>query len=209
MIYEYPEEGEPIRQGDIFSGIPRVDFSLEAIPVVRDNEAERCSWAEIASEAEPLNAIVAIRPVAAIVISQDCDAAHAPDITLCEIRDFRDVERKCKETKSTRSWIKIITQQARQNQKWLYLPPDEKLGFTERMGADFLTTIRLAREELERVRHLRKARLVDVARQHLRERVSEFYRRYPVDEWYPLSAEELTEYRKDYPAADPFPWQSG
>jgi hypothetical protein len=52
-------------------------------------------------------------------------------VTLCEIRDFRDVERKCKDTALPKKWKNIITQQAWLNQKWFYLPPDERIGFHE------------------------------------------------------------------------------
>jgi len=40
------------------------------------------------------------------------------------------------------------------------------------------------------------------------ERVAEFYRRYPYDEWYTLNAAELAAYRRDHPDADPYPWQA-
>ena len=51
---------------------------------------------------------------------------------LCEIRQFRDVEKKCKETKEPRSWKSIVPQQARLNLKWFYLPPDAGINFAER-----------------------------------------------------------------------------
>ena len=208
MIYEKPGEDEPIRQGDIFVGIPRADLSLENVPVIRNHGMEDCRWADLAASEEPVEVIVRMRSVAAIVASQDCDAAHAPDITLCEIRDFPDVERKCRDTVSAKSWVAIITQHARVNQKWFYLPPDPSIGFRGRMGVDFLVTIRLSRTDLEALRHLRTSRLNPMAVQHFRERLSEFYRRYPVDEWYALTREELTEYQRDHPDAAPFPWQS-
>ena len=94
---------------------------------------------------------VTAAPTIAIVGTQECDALRAPNITLFEVRPFRDVEGKSKDTKKPSSWVPIITQHARINQKWFYLPADERLGFGEKMGADFLTPIRVHRLTLERL----------------------------------------------------------
>jgi hypothetical protein len=208
LIYEFPGQDEPIRQGDIFIGIPRFDFALKKIAIVVEDHPEETSWESAAKEGNSVTTIVEARPVPAIVISQNCDALRAPDINLCEVRNFQDVEPKSKETEKPKKWSRIITQQARLNQKWFYLPPDEKVGFTEKMGADFMVTIRVPRVDLEALRHLRKGRLNEVAVAHFRERIAEFYRRYPYDEWYPLNKEEMKAYQGDHPDSKPFPWQS-
>ena len=208
MIYEFPDEYAPIRQGDIFAKLPRVEVSLGHLSLIGLNGPYEAEWREVASQSIPINAILPIRPVTAIVINQDCDTAHGQDITLCEIRRFRDVERKAGQTSSAKSWVKILTQHARLNLKWFYLPPNPRIGFDEKMAADFTVTIRLPREELEQFRSCRRGRLNEVADEHFRERLSEFFRRYPYDEWYPLSDEELVEYRKSNPDIEPFPWQN-
>lgn len=207
MIYEFPPGTDPIRQGDIFFGLPRIDLSLEEIVVVSESDQRVARWDEIAGRSEPVNIIVAARPVVAIVATQDCDTLHSRDITLCEIREFREVERKSKDTASAKSWKNILTQHARVNQKWFYLPSDERIGFHEKMAVDFLVTLRVPREGLGALRSLRRGRLNPVADEHFRERIAEFYRRYPYDEWYPLNQEELAEYKKEYPEIEPFPWQ--
>jgi len=143
----------------------------------------------------------------AIVATQDCDALRSPDITLCEIREFREVERKSKETTAAKKWKDILTQHARINQKWFYLPPDDQIGFDKKMAVDFLVTIRVPREDLEEIRSLRRGRLNKMADEHFRERLTEFFRRYPYDEWYPLNKEEFAEYKKEYPDVVPFAWQ--
>lgn len=207
MIYNYPSEKEPIRQGDIFINLPRIDISLKEIVMVSDDGERLANWADLASSDQPVDIIVPVRPVAAIVATQDCDALRSRDITLCEIRKFRDVEGKTRDTTSAKSWKNILTQHARINQKWFYLPPDEKLGFLEKMGVDFLVTLRIAREDLESLRSLRRGRLNDTADEHFRERIGEFFRRYPYDEWYALDDEEFKEYKKEYDDVEPFPWQ--
>ncbi len=207
MIYEYPDLTAPLRQGDIFVGIPRIELSLERILLVDAVGEREVKWQELAGRTVQCNIIVPVRSVAAIVATQDCDAIRSRDITLCEIREFRDVERKSHDTKKPEKWKNLITQQARLNQKWFYLPPDEKVGFTEKMGVDFLVTLRVPRADLEELRCLRKGRLNGVADEHFRERIAEFFRRYPYDEWYPLNKEELAAYAQEYPDVKPFPWQ--
>ena len=209
MIYEFPDTSAPIRQGDIFVRLPRVDISLNSVLVFGETGEREAKWAEIAQKGEPVNIIVPVRPVAAIVVTQDCDAIRSRDITLCEIRIFKDVERKSKDTSLAKSWKSLITQQARINQKWFYLPPDAKVGFSEKMAVDFMVTLRVPRVELEELRGLRKGRLNAIADEHFRERIGEFFRRYPYDEWYPLDRDELKAYMDEYPETTPFPWQAG
>lgn len=207
MIYEFPDQAAPLRQGDIFIGLPRIDLSLQRV-VIADVQGERLAkWVDVARQKQALNIIVPVRPVAAIVATQDCDATHGRDITLCEIQNFREVERKAKDTQKTKSWVNILTQHARINQKWFYLPPDQRIGFADKMAVDFMVTLRVPRVELEGLRDLRTGRLNVVADEHFRERIGDFFRRYPYDEWYSLNPEELKAYMTEYPDVQPFPWQ--
>jgi hypothetical protein len=207
VIYEFPQPDSPIRQGDIFVGLPRVEVSLDRIPVIDEEGTHESIWADVATAGSQVRAILPLRPVSAIVITQDCDTLHSQDISLCEVRSFRDVEGKAKQTKDAKGWVSILTQHARVNLKWFYLPPDKRLGFEDKMAVDFTVTLRVPREELEAFRRFRKGRLNPVADEHFRERLSEFFRRYPYDEWYLLNLEELAEYQKKYADAAPFPWQ--
>lgn len=208
MIYEYPGSAAPIRQGDIFVRMPRVEVSMGRVPVLEgDGSMVSREWREIALAQEEVTAVFAVRPVAAIVATQDCDATHSQDITLCEIRLFRDVYPTASQTATPKAWMNIITQHARANQKWFYLPPDGQIGFVDKMAVDFMVTLRVPRIELESLRELRKGRLNPVADEHFRERIGEFFRRYPYDEWYPLNSDELATYRAQYPEAQPFSWQ--
>lgn len=207
MIYEFPSASANIRQGDIFIGLPRIDLSLSEVLLVNKEGESVVKWDDIAEKGGPVSIIVPVRPVAAIVITQDCDAMRSRDISLCEIRSFKDVERMGKDTSAAKGWMSLITQQARRNHKWFYLPPDERVGLSEKMAADFMVTLRVPRADLEELKSLRKGRLNAVADEHFRERLSDFFRRYPYDEWYPLDNAELKEYRVRYPEAKPFPWQ--
>lgn len=208
MIYEYPLPDLPLRQGDIFVGLPRVEVSLGQIPVLEDDGSMvQREWRDIAAQEQEVTAVFPLRPVTAIVATQDCDATRGQDITLCEIRPFRQVERKAAQTTAPKKWKDILTQHARINQKWFYLPPDERIGLADKMAVDFMVTLRVPRAELEALRDFRRGRLNQLADEHFRERISEFFRRYPYDEWYPLNQQELKAYVDEYPDTQPFPWQ--
>lgn len=203
MIYEFPEEMAPIRQGDIFKGIPRVDISLREMSIVNErNEPEAVAWEAIRSDRETITALVGLKSVWAIVITQDCDTIRSPDITLCEVKPFFEVVRVGPPT-TAKAWVNLLRRQAMTNLKWFYLPPDERIGFPERMAADYLTTIRVPREDLEDRRYLRTGRLNSHADEHFRERLAEFFRRYPYNEWYPFNKDEFEAYRADNPQEAP------
>ena len=107
MIYEYPHEEMPLRQGDIFIGLPRVEVSLGRIPVLEeDGSMVERDWRDIALQEQQVSSVFPLRPVAAIVATQDCDATHGWDITLCEIRPFRTVERKAAQTAAAKGLVR-------------------------------------------------------------------------------------------------------
>jgi len=79
MIYDFPNPQAPIRQGDIFRQIPHIEFDPARLLVVADllkRQAEVLDWLQIAVRTERTPALVTLRPVYAIVITQDCDAAR-------------------------------------------------------------------------------------------------------------------------------------
>ncbi len=209
MIYEPVNDDEPLRQGDIFVGLPMLDLPADELSIIHDDgRIESTPWEEL-RPAEGDTALVAVRLTTAVVGSQDCDTARAPDITLYEARPFGEVEGKIGGTPPTsaKKWVSVIVTHSRINQKWFYLPPDLDFGIEVRMGVDFNTAIRLPRLALEQLLSRRVGRLNHVADEHFRERLAEYYRRYPYDEWYPLNREEFEAYKGNAPDAEPFPWQ--
>lgn len=210
MIYLFPSPDKPIRQGDIFANIPRASVSLTELATVTNEDLRSVSWDSIAQEGKSVEAVLPVTPVYAIVATQNCDTLTAPEITLCEIKEFCKVEGKAKDTRTPKSWARIITQQARINQKWFYLPPDTEIGFTDKMAVDFRCTIRVPRADLEIFRNFRRGTLNVLARQHFRERLGQFFRRYPYNEWYALNHEELKKYEKDHKCvvSPKYSWQS-
>jgi hypothetical protein len=210
MIYVFPSVETPIRQGDIFAKIPRTSVSLTELLTVSDQDVQVRSWKDIAVEGRPIEAVLPVTPVYAIVATQNCDALTAPEITLCEIQEFRMVERKAEHTEKPNKWQRMITQHARINQKWFYLPPDAKVGFAEKMAVDFRRTLRVRRADLEAYRDFRVGSLNALARQHFRERLGQFFRRYAYNEWYALNRQELEAYEKEHggPVSPRYSWQA-
>jgi hypothetical protein len=77
--------------------------------------------------------------------------------------------------------------------------------------AGSMVTVRLRRVDLEALRSHPSGRLNTTAgehfREHFRERISEFYRRYPYDEWCALNPQEFEAYKAKYPDTTPFSGQ--
>jgi hypothetical protein len=211
MIYEAVNPASPISQGDIFTGIPCVEVPPDCVNVPQeDGQFRRLRWEDFAlPPGEECNALLPVRSVVAIVGNQDCDARRSVDLTLFEIRPFHKVEGKANPKTSDKGWVSILTQHARINQKWFYLPPSAQCEFAEKMGVDFQLSLRVPRVALEKMIDRRKARLNEIALDHFRERISEFFRRYSYDEWYALNLSEFEIYRKNYPddPPEPFQWQ--
>lgn len=215
MIYDVCDLNAPVKQGDIFIGVPCVQTSfVDSVCIASDhNTIEEVSWDEVVEKGEIQSALFSVKPIIAIVITQDCDALRSEDISLCEIKPFKDVEGRVKSANSPRSFMSIITTHSRLNNKWFYLPPDEKFSISEKMAVNFLRTMNLSRLELERYRNKRAATLNSVAKDHFRERLAHFYRRYAYDEWYPLNKEELETYKqekkitKESDGFEAYPWQ--
>ncbi len=44
MIYEFPNLTDPIRQGDIFIGLPRIEISLSSIVIVEESGERLAEW---------------------------------------------------------------------------------------------------------------------------------------------------------------------
>ena len=213
MIYDAIDPDAPVRQGDIFVRVPRIDVNLARLIAISPTAGPTIgTWSNLEQLNEPATIAATVRPVTAIVVSQDCDASRSEDISFCEVRPFEKVDGKAKGFANLKPKARqsIITTHARVNQKWFYLPPSKTFGINEPMAVDFRVPIRVLRENVEAMRRTnRTGRLNDASSAHFRERISEFFRRYPYDEWYALSSEELGEYPPFKAGlADPFPWQA-
>ena len=65
MIYEFPDPDVPIRQGDIFVGLPRVEISLREVVLIDGEEERVATWDELSKKNDPSDLIVPVRSVAA------------------------------------------------------------------------------------------------------------------------------------------------
>jgi hypothetical protein len=211
MIYEAVGSGEPIQQGDIFRNIPRVDFSLSTLAIIdKDDQTIETTWRDIITlnRDEPISAILAVKPVTAIVITQNCDAARGQTLSLCQIEDYLDATNQTSPPKTPKAWQSLLMRMSRQNPRFFYLPTDARFGLDSRSAVDFRIVLPVPRLDLESMRELRIARLNQVACEHFREMLSNFFRRYAFNEWYPLTREEFNVYSDECGEQVPaFEWQ--
>lgn len=212
MIYDQVDAQSPIRQGDIFRRIPRVDLSLAALAIVGEDDSYRkTSWRDALADNDngsPIAALLPIKPVDAIVITQNCDAVRGEYLCLCQIDAFLPSIGQSEPPKSADKWQSLIIKKAREMPRLFYLPPDPSLGFLESMAADFRVLLRIPRTDLEDLRDHRIARLNHESFEHFRESLAHYFRRYAYNEWYPLTKEQYEAYAKACgESVKPYPWQ--
>jgi hypothetical protein len=210
MIYEAVDSTEPIQQGDIFHRIPRVDFTLSSLAVIDEGEElKQTSWRDILSESpsDAVSAVLAIKPVTAIVITQNCDAARGQTLAMCQIDEYLKAT-GLSAPKEPKRWQSLLIETSRKNSRFFYLPEDSRFNLNEKSAVDFRVVLPVPRVDLENMKDLRVARLNPTAREHFRESLSHFFRRYAYNEWYPLTRDELDAYaaRQDEPIT-PYEWQ--
>jgi len=211
-VYTKLSDKEPIRQGDIFRWLPKIELLLgnANLPYLVEPKTEGVKvidWRNFAITGEKAQVISSVKAVIGIVISQDCDASRSPNIAFAEIRPLQEIPefKKIKEPPTPSTVVSIVTDHTRKNQKWYFLSESIDLGFDRKMGVDFESIFEVNRIMLvNNLDLLRLGRLDDdVAWPHFRERIAEFFRRYPYNEWYPLNSEEAQYYEEDHKKKDP------
>jgi hypothetical protein len=208
LIYVAPTAPD-IRQGDIFTSVPFVDFSLTSNLFYVEGSATPLPWPEAVASGKRIAGSLIVQPRVAMLISQDCDVARdQASATLCVIDRFEEVHKPAANVTSPKRRQQLITKGAVAVAKWFYLPADPMIvELQEKSAADFRVTTRVSIRDLKTLR--RVASINDVAREHLRQRVAHFFQRYAVDEWYALDDAELDSYREEHGDVKTFPWQRG
>lgn len=220
-MYSRISASEPIRQGDIFRWLPKIDVVLGAasLPIITELKEEgekEVDWfqfantplsADATSGSTVKTAAVTVKPAFGIVISQDCDASRCENVVFAEVKPLVEIGafKTFKEPPAASKVISLVKDHTRKNQKWYFLNDSTDLGFERKMAVDFESIFDIKREMLvTHIEVLRIGRLDDeVAWPHFRERVAEFFRRYPYNEWYPLNAEEASVYEEDEKRGNP------
>lgn len=210
-MYSTLNKDRPIRQGDIFRCLPKVDVLMgdANFPLFFEQQEvgqKAIDWPSFAESEKPLIILGSVKSVLGIVISQDCDASKSVNIAFAEIKPIKEFGtfKDIKEPISAHKVCDLVGDHTRKNQKWYFLSDSVELGFDRKMGVDFESIFIVNREML--VTHLEELRLGrlddEVAWPHFRERISEFFRRYPYNEWYPLNVDEVQVYEERQKSKD-------
>jgi hypothetical protein len=202
MIYKVVDANEPIRQGDIFRSIPHVIYDPENLFEITEGNGSRIkkkpsNWIDKIGNHD-IRVAVRVQSCIGIVINQDCDTQRQDYIALFEINDFFTVT-NISMGKDPIKWIaENLPKKAREAQgaKWFYLPPDLTFGFEDKMAVDFRSVVTVPSLFLDHNKtKLRIGRLNHEADEHFREHMSNYFRRYAYDEWYPFSKAEFNAYQ--------------
>ncbi len=212
MIYSPVGVTEPIRQGDVFRDVPMVDLRLSALSVIGlDDELRQTTWRDILAGrggSGAVTAVLPLRPVTGMVITQNCDSARGQFLSPCQVGDYLEAFSLKEPPKNPKKWKSLIVEKARTNSRFFYLPADETFGLRTRQAADFRVVFSMPRVDLESLRDRRVAKLSTHAAEHFREALAHFFRRYAYNEWYPLDPEEFQSYADDCgEKIEPYPGQ--
>lgn len=208
MIYDPVTPDSPIRQGDIFSSVALPDYSLKSVikyGIDGTTEQVDLSRSELAGD---MSAVVVLRRLAVIVISQDCDCARGDYISVAPIVPLVSTIGNGQEPKTPKSWASFITKNAKDKLRYFYLPQDGAGLISERSVADYRAVTRVLLNDMQDFRSNRRLRLNEVAGDHFKEQLAHFFRRYAYNEWYPLDRGELEAYKGQKNEQIPaYPWQ--
>ncbi len=205
-FYTAPSNSDPLEQGDIFAGLPLPVLHWDSIEYVNNLlDLETKNLSDLGDE--PFHAQIKVDRVYGVLCSQNCDVIRGDSLLFAQIRPFHEVMPSYKDKTSPKEWKDLITKNSRLNAGWFYLPKESP--FIERMAIDFSSMIMVRRINGYPYENMRIARLPNVANDHFRAKLSDYFRRYAYDEWYPLSMEELEKYKHDNkdPDIQNFPWQ--
>jgi hypothetical protein len=125
--------------------VPRVELSLSQLPVVDGLQTRRATWSDIVRDTvppgtlegpQPIAAIVAVKPVLGVAITQNCDAARARDIGLCQVAKFLTVAGQKEVPQNAKKWQSLIIRMVWTNPILFYLPAAPEFGLSDCMAAD-------------------------------------------------------------------------
>ena len=211
---EKPHTSAPLKQGDIFFPLPYPIVDIGDMTTLDDDGPIEFDWNNTISP-EPMDFLIKMKPVYAIVASQDCDNLRDEAITFFMIKTFRDLNKKNITEKNVRDRVDQIISITKGSPNAIYIPPDST--FPEPMLIDMSVTFQVRRTSLlDNLATLRIGRLASIAYENYRDKIANFFRRYPSNEWYAMSKEEFNYYltermskasTEEKENIKPYPWQ--
>ena len=207
-IYVEVEDTDPLRQGDIFYNVPRVlGIDVNSLFTrIEDSEKEVAregteeiemamrekSWKNKEVK-DPLEVLLHVESVYAIIMTQDCDIQRDGYITLFKLVVSR-YQRDVKSLKKAFDKFRVDFEGV----GGMFLPAPEqeekRKKFERNMKVDFTQITHLMGEDLTLLKKYRMFSLNEMALEHFRHKIEQFFLRYAVDRHYVLSQEEFSSF---------------
>jgi hypothetical protein len=202
-------------QGDIFSSLPFIEIdSPKVVELIAEGdqlvpkEIDLVNY--ISSQPRETNLAVKSTLQAAIIITQNCDLLRSDYVSYCKVTRLRNVEKNMSDSQGKR--IKFLTKTYREQAKYYYLPAEQPYGFEEDMAVDFSSIHQIKKEVLEQLLNKRTSRLNDMALDHFREKMANYFKRFAYDGWYVLNKSDFEFYlntleENEKVRTSPYGWQ--
>ena len=220
-IYEKVKDGEGIRQGDVFRGIPKLNFTPEQDfngTILDVGGSVRKEWSRLVDSNEPTKTPIIMEPTIGIVLTQDCDVTRNVRITLLEITEnklhssyidekLEEAKNKGKRGKTEKNVVKSYfnrLKEAFDGPKMMYLPKDippegGSRVFKKNMQIMFESVLYIGSEQLKTMTSkFRLFRLNETALDHFRQKINAYFLRYAVNMHYVMDNREYNFYKYMY-----------
>lgn len=219
-IYDEVNEDSSIKQGDIFLNLPFVLIKDSKLSTFENDlkgveiDLGKYTYKEL----KDTNILVNMRVLPGIIISQNCDILRNNCLSFCAIRPLEEVDATYKNGISQKrdldkKKIDYFTKKYKSQEKYFYLPNDNRSIFLKKMAVDFSTIFQIKTEVIKQLIKGRRLTLNNIALLHFRQKISNYFMRFVYDPWYPLNREEFEAYLNnsvndsERDITEPYDWQ--
>ena len=133
-------------------------------------------------------------------------------ISYCAIKKFDEIEKNFSSPK-LENQVKMLTKEYKERAKYFYLPLIKPNGFSDRMAVDFSCIHQVSVDVIKQLISKRMCGLNEIALEHFKIKLGNYFKRYAYDPWYVLNKEEYNSYlskleEEEKEITKPYDWQS-
>lgn len=227
-FYKSISLSDALEQGDIFDRLPIFNLDSEILtqmivkestPGNYDFDSKEIDLKDyVPDETEKIeNVISSVLWRPGIIITQNCDVVREDYLSFCEIRKLEDVDKQYAGlTKLDRKVEFLAKKEYKHQYKYFYLLQNQSIFNDNKMVVDFSRIYQVKREIIENLKNKRMIGLSSTPLEHLKIKLSNYFKRFAYDGWYVLNKEEYSVYcdfekknkisDEEFKLIKPYPW---